>query len=116
MNGCIYCSKGKKTCEECKRFNFLVTVDACCDGDGCCTKNICFDQCVYECSVCRGIYNDSEDVYIMHSDRRKNTTDHTDPINMFICNSCNHKEKDIYKRRPHVWYGMSVEEYTNKYG
>lgn len=65
--GCIYCSK-KEECNECGTYNFLTETSACCDYK-CCYKYVCYNNCSYECDVCKKTFDCSDDVYIMATNK-----------------------------------------------
>lgn len=123
VGGCIYCSK-KDQCQECGRVNFLEKTDACADGYGCCTKKICYNECIYTCGICHMIFHNSEDIYVIDTNNNEddnkeecgNEKIKIEQTSKFICNACNDKQNNIYTSRPKIWYGMSVEEYIEKYG
>lgn len=124
-NGCIYCSK-KQNCQECGKNNFIAQYGACCDWQ-CCYKYICYNGCSYKCQECGIISDDSENVFIIdHCDGSDDSGNSSEDYNSsnnekkklatYICNQCNINKSNVYKKTPHVWYGLSYDEYEERYG
>lgn len=102
--GCIYCLE-KGICGECGRYNNLSEEEACADYN-CCFKYICYDECKYICEICKNVYNDCEQVFVLEDNKEES-------YKKFVCNNCN---KDESLTCPKLWWGLSPEEYWKKYG
>jgi hypothetical protein len=85
-------------CEDCGRHAKLVTAPACVDyqwaGNICCSKMVCEDYCIYECSSGHSneVYNDDGWIYEL------------------TCSSCSAKWEPEFK-----WWGLSIYEYRRRY-
>lgn len=92
-------------CEDCGRKNSLMKVAACCghflEQKPCCTKQICIDQCVFQCRYCfKFIYEDDIDRDIKFIGY----------INTFSCPHCGANKCIQFD-----WYGNSPKKIRNEY-
>ena len=81
-------------CEDCKTLNKLEWKTACADGNYCCMKLVCNEECAVYCNTghINYYYNFGDSITIE-------------------CNVC----KEIIN--PHcTWWGLSIEEHERRYG
>jgi hypothetical protein len=81
-------------CEDCNQLAKLHWEDACMDGNDCCLKLICIDECIVYCS--KGHLN-------TYPNYRYN-----DCIECFKCN----ETVKIHQ----IWWGLTPEEHIRRYG
>ncbi|XWV25227.1 putative ORFan [Tupanvirus deep ocean] len=137
-NNIIKMNTKKYYCDECyachNNEKDLIEMPACADSDvgygGCCYKSICVDDCQFKCIICGHTYTDAKKMHKIrdsvldfiskehYGQDYELLSENRDKI--FICDGCTKSGVSFYDtdqlERVELWWGISNDEWLNRYG